>query len=423
MRFGAPGFLPLLAIPAALLLLWSWQLWKRRADARAFLRRRQVPVDERIPFFGELLFWFFLILAAASAFLALAKPQAVTSLVRTAGVDIIILQDGSASMHVSDVRGNRWQRSMRFLRTFGEALRWENDRIAMALFAHMATPQIRLTKDPNTYFFFLDHLEDRSPFRLEDDGTWDTNIERGIYWGMRLMEKDEELRKSSGLAQKAGVTTNTKSFVLVSDGQAWSGEVAKSLALAQERGIPVNVVGIGTTAGGLIPDPKRQPNQPALRSILNRAELTPHRHGRRRAVLRDRSRDRSRNRQHDHRSDAPSRRHGWRPGRHAGAVLELPAGRRGVPRPRRAVPARPRRARPPTHRRSRRTGLRSSRVLTEERKVARIRRPVFLAANKNALLILTTTFLPSVKDTRIAQERLDRLPLSWTIVVAAVELL
>ena len=274
MRFGAPGFLPLLAVPAALLLLWSWQLWKRRADARAFVRRRQVPVDERIPFFGELLFWFFLILAAASAFLALAKPQAVTSLVRTAGVDIIILQDGSASMHVSDVKGNRWQRSMRFLRTLGEALRWDNDRIAMALFAHMATPQIRLTKDPNTYFFFLDHLEERSPFRLEDDGTWDTNIERGIYWGMRLMEKDEELRRTSGLAEKAGITSNAKSFVLVSDGQSWSGEVAKSLALAQERGIPLNVVGVGTTAGGLIPDPKRQPNQPLLRSILNRAELT-----------------------------------------------------------------------------------------------------------------------------------------------------
>ncbi|MEJ7666456.1 MAG: VWA domain-containing protein [Hymenobacter sp.] len=124
---------------------------RRRA---AFLRRRQVPVNEKIPFFGELLFWFFLILAAGSAILALARPQAVTSLVRTAGIDIVILQDGSASMHVTDVKGDRWQRSMQFLRTFGEALRWENDRIALALFAHMATPQIRLTKDPNTYFSF-----------------------------------------------------------------------------------------------------------------------------------------------------------------------------------------------------------------------------------------------------------------------------
>ncbi len=228
MRFGAPGFLPLLAVPAALLLLWFWQLWRRRADARAFMRRRQVPVDERIPFFGELLFWLFLVLAAGSAILALAQPQAVTSLVRTAGVDIVILQDGSASMHVTDVRPDRWQRSMRFLRTLGEALRWENDRVALALFAHMATPQIRLTKDPNTFFFFLDHLEGKSPFRLEDDGSWDTNIERGIYWGLRLIEKDEEIRRTAGVLAtgKLPPADNSKAFVLISDGQSWSGEVA-----------------------------------------------------------------------------------------------------------------------------------------------------------------------------------------------------
>jgi Ca-activated chloride channel homolog len=267
--------LPLLAVPAALLLLWFWQLWRRRGDARAFMRRRQVPVDERIPFFGELLFWFFLIMAAGSAILALAKPQAVTSLVRTAGVDIVVLQDGSASMHVTDVKGDRWQRSMRFLRTLGEALRWENDRVALALFAHMATPQIRLTKDPNTYFFFLDHLEGKSPFRLEDDGTWDTNIERGIYWGLRLVEKDAELRRAAGLiTSKIPEAENSKTFVLISDGQSWSGEVAKSLALAQGQNIPLSVVGVGTTAGGIIPDPKREANQPVVRSILNRAELT-----------------------------------------------------------------------------------------------------------------------------------------------------
>ena len=54
----------------------------------------------------------------------------------------------------------------------------------------------------------------------------------------------------------------------------WSGEVAKSLALAQGQNIPLSVVGVGTTAGGIIPDPKREANQPVVRSILNRAELT-----------------------------------------------------------------------------------------------------------------------------------------------------
>ena len=283
------------------------------------MRRRQVPVDERIPFFGELLFWLFLMLAAGSAILALAKPQAVTSLVRTAGVDLVILQDGSASMHVTDVKGDRWQRSMRFLRTLGEALRWENDRVAMALFAHMATPQIRLTKDPNTYFFFLDHLEDKSPFRLEDDGTWDTNIERGIYWGLRLIEKDEELRQHRRRSTRASCRSpnNSKAFVLISDGQSWSGEVAKSLALAQGRGIPLSVVGVGTTAGGIIPDPKREAESAGRAIDPESRRADAHRHRRRRPLLRARSRDRSRDRQPDHRPDAPPRRHHRHPGRHA----------------------------------------------------------------------------------------------------------
>ncbi|MGH9383119.1 MAG: vWA domain-containing protein [Vicinamibacterales bacterium] len=275
MRFGAPGYLPLLAFPTGLLVLWVWQLWRRRADAHAFMERRQVPVNERVPFFGELLFWLCLILATAATIAAVARPQAVTSLIRTAGVDLVILQDGSASMHVPDVRGNRWQRSMRFLRTLGESLRWEDDRVAMALFAHMATPQIRLTKDPNTFFFFLDHLEDVSPFRLEDDGTWDTNIERGIYWGLRLIDKDEEIRKGAKIpGQVSSDRTNARAFILLSDGQAWSGEVAKSLVLAQEKSVPLNVIGVGTTAGGIIPDPKRDATRVALRSSLNRTELT-----------------------------------------------------------------------------------------------------------------------------------------------------
>lgn len=275
MRFGAPGFLPLLLVPGVLTLVWVWQLWRRRADVRAIHARRHVPVRERVPFFGELLFWLCLIGASAAMILALARPQAVTSLVRTAGVDLVILQDGSASMQVDDMQSyTRWRRSMQFLRALGESLRWDDDRVAMALFAHMATPQIRLTKDPNTFFFFLDHLEERSPFRLEDDSSWDTNIERGVYWGLRLIEKDEEIRKATAnVPGRVTERNNSRAFVLMTDGQAWSGEVAQSLAIAQEKGIPLNVVGVGTTAGGIIPDPKRDPMQAALRSSLNRAEL------------------------------------------------------------------------------------------------------------------------------------------------------
>jgi hypothetical protein len=279
LRFGDPDYLWLLALPAALAVVWTWQLTKRLAMARLVGRRRHVPVRERVPRTGDLLFWLCLLLATAATIVALARPRAVVGVVRTAGVDLVVLQDGSASMHVRDgagmvaragrpsVRANRWQRSMTFLRELGESLRWQDDRVALALFAHIATPQIRLTKDPNTFFFFLDHLQDAPPFPLEDDASWDTNIERGIYWGLRLIQKDEEIR---------GPTRNARAFVLLSDGQAWSGEVARSIAMARERRIPIHAVGVGTTAGGVIPDPLRAGGggPAAIVSSLDRSSLS-----------------------------------------------------------------------------------------------------------------------------------------------------
>src|SRR5436309_4574517 len=268
-RFAEPLYLWLLVISAVLLVAWGYQFSKRRRDSRRFRQHRRLPVRERFPIFGGLAFWLCVILATAFTTLALARPTAAVSLVRTAGVDLVILQDGSASMRTPDVAGDRWRRSMRFLRVLGESLAWKDDRIAMALFAHIAAPQVRLTRDPNTFFFFLDHLDQVSPFRLEDDTTWDTNIELGIAWGMRLIEKDEELY---------GKSPNAKAFVLVSDGQAWSGEVARALRTARGRDIPVFVVGVGTTSGGRIPEPPPNPRDTAppqqpIHSALDRASL------------------------------------------------------------------------------------------------------------------------------------------------------
>jgi hypothetical protein len=267
--FGAPQVLWLLVAPGVLFGLWVWRLIRHIHDRQNFRRHRRVPIRERLPLFGGLLFWLSLIGALACTVVAMARPTAAVSLVRSAGADVVILQDGSASMHVHDVRGDRWQRSMQFLRILGESLRWKEDRIALALFAHVAEPQIRLTKDPNTYFFFLDHLSRESPFRLEDDPTWDTNIELGVYWGMRLIEKDEQIH---------GGSSNAKVFVLVSDGQAWSGEVARSIKLARDRAFPIFVVGVGTVTGGLIPEAARvngaapNPSKP-IHSSLDRQSL------------------------------------------------------------------------------------------------------------------------------------------------------
>ena len=266
-RFEAPLLLWLLAVPAALVALWVWRVGRRRADVRRLAADRVLPVRERYRFSGDLAFWLAALVASALVILAIAGPQARISTLRKASADIVVLQDASASMYVRDVQPDRWRRSVSFLRTFIEALSWEGDRVALALFAQLAAPQVRLTKDPNALFFFIDHVSERSPFRLENLTTWDTNIEEGIRWGLNLVQKDEELFGKSG---------NPKAFVVISDGQAWTGTVANALATAKARDIPVYVVGVGTTVGGMIPEPANADGTrppPVVRSTLDRRSL------------------------------------------------------------------------------------------------------------------------------------------------------
>jgi Ca-activated chloride channel family protein len=243
-EFGEPDYLWLLVLPSILLVLWVWRFMQRRADTRRLSAHRMVPVRERFALTGDLPFWLCLILATSCLILALARPHGPAQTIRQGGVDLVILQDGSASMRVQDVPGNRYQRAMKFLRLLGDALSWKSDRVAMALFAHIATPQIRLTTDPNTFFFFLDHLDKEPPFRIEEDTTWDTNLELGIHWGIRMIERDEEIH---------GKSPNAKMFLVLSDGELWSGEVQKALEESVARNIPIYVVGVGTLAGGRMP--------------------------------------------------------------------------------------------------------------------------------------------------------------------------
>ncbi len=267
LRFEEPLYLWLLLVPAALSLLWVWQLGRRRRDTRLARQRRTVPVREQFAFGGGLWFWLCLVLAIGALVLALARPQMLAFVTQHAGADFIILQDGSTSMRVSDTTPDRWQRSVSWIRMFAELLSWQDQRMALALFAHRAAPQVRLTKDPNALFFFLDHLGEEPPFRLEADTSWDTNIEEGIYWGVRMFERDEELY---------GVRLSAKAFIVISDGQAWSGEVDEALKLARTHDIRVYVIGVGSTAGGFIPQLPTsiysEPEDP-IHSVLDRRSL------------------------------------------------------------------------------------------------------------------------------------------------------
>ena len=214
LQFAEPDYLWLLVVPAVLTVLWVWRLTIRRADARRMTRARVSPVRARFSFVGDLPFWLAMIGAITLLVVALARPHGPATVVRQGGMDLVILADGSASMRVKDVAGDRWKRAMRFVRTLGDALSWKDDRVAMALFAHIATPQIRLTKDPNTFFFFLDHLDEAPPFRIEEDTGTPTRA-----W--RLLGGCASSRRTK---KSTPSRPTPKMFVLLSDGEVWSGE-------------------------------------------------------------------------------------------------------------------------------------------------------------------------------------------------------
>lgn len=243
-QFLEPGYLALLFIPGLMLILWLWRLAIRRAEVAQYLKKRIVPVKEKYLFFGPLVFWACLIAAISLAITALSRPAKVMAVKSDTSIDLVVIQDGSASTRVMDVKPDRWQRSVIFLRTLVETLRWRGDRFALASFAHRASPYIRLTTDPNVVMFFLDHLKKESPFSLRDKKTWDTNIEEGIYYGVKLLAKDQEFY---------GPSKNPRAFILISDGQAWSGKMEAIFRIVKNVA-PVYVIGVGTTVGGVIPD-------------------------------------------------------------------------------------------------------------------------------------------------------------------------
>jgi len=251
LNFLEPVYFKLLIIQAILFILLFWRFCLRRADVGRCLKERTVPLKEKYLFAGKLVFWSYLLLALSFSIVALTRPRSLISVSGHTSVDLVLVMDGSASMRVRDIKPDRWQRSMILIRNLIESLSWKGDRLALAMFASKAYPYIRLTSDPNVALFFVDHLKKESPLKLDDPKTWDTDIEEGIYWGFKILAKDYELY---------GASKNPQAFVLISDGQAWSGNMEMIFKIIK-RVAPVYVIGVGTTVGGLIPEDNKPKTQ------------------------------------------------------------------------------------------------------------------------------------------------------------------
>jgi len=151
--------------------------------------------------------------------------------VERAGHDVVVVVDTSRSMLVQDVRPDRLTRAKREVR--GLLQRLEGDRVGLLAFAGDVREVAPLTHDRRTLEHFVDTLSPRD------------NLVGGTNLGAAL-EKAVALFDGRSGAHEA--------IVVITDGEDLEGRGREVAQAAADRGIRVYVVGMGTEAGGKIPD-------------------------------------------------------------------------------------------------------------------------------------------------------------------------
>lgn len=173
----------------------------------------------------------FLLAAIACCFVALARPQYGFKWieVKRKGIDILFAVDTSKSMLAEDIRPNRLKRAKFAIMDFIGQL--EGDRVGLMPFAGSAFLMCPMTID---YSAFEDSLEAVDTTIIPRGGT-DFSIAIG--------------EAAAILSNEA----NHKILVLITDGENLQGDVLQAAKAAADKGMVIYTVGVGTSAGELIP--------------------------------------------------------------------------------------------------------------------------------------------------------------------------
>lgn len=236
MRFANPFWLfgtALAAIVAALLVLGAWLLLRsvrRFGDEPRVLALVTSRASTRRVIQGVLT-----VLAVASAFVALARPQygRGTRLIPATNLDVVIALDYSKSMYARDVSPSRT------LRAKSEVSRLISD-LRGARFGAVA-----FAGEPMTFPLTSDGAAIAQFFRQltpNDMPVGGTSLARAIAAGHDLFKRDPSTEK------------HAKVLVLVTDGEDLEGDPASVAKAAHDDGITVDVVQIGGRTPEPVPD-------------------------------------------------------------------------------------------------------------------------------------------------------------------------
>ena len=172
------------------------------------------------------------LLGITSLILALCNLQTGSKLteVKREGADLIVCLDVSNSMMAQDWSPNRLTRAKLALEKMIDML--EGDRLGIIIFAGEAYVQLPITSDYQSAKMFLSSINtDMVPIQ-------GTNIADAINKGIESFGSDQG---------------KNRSIILISDGEDHEPSAIEAAEDAQQKGIVINSIGIGSEAGVPIP--------------------------------------------------------------------------------------------------------------------------------------------------------------------------
>lgn len=232
-RFEDPIYLWLLLLVPVLVLVALLGHRKRKKQLKAFgdpelLKDLMPDVSAYRPWvkLGLSVFAFALLVVM------LARPQMGTKITheKRNGIEAVIAIDVSNSMMAQDVVPSRLEKSKLLIENLVD--HFTHDRIGLVVFAGDAFVQLPITTDYVSAKMFLQNID---PSLVATQGT---DIAKAINLSMRSFSQQKDIGKA---------------VIVITDGEDHEGGALEAAKAANDKGVRVFILGIGSTKGAPIP--------------------------------------------------------------------------------------------------------------------------------------------------------------------------